>query len=62
MDAIMSFSSLCAANYLFTRALHVLCDIFLMMLHVLFVTLHIRFVGIYHVPRNIAVITVRYHT
>ena len=31
-------------------------------LHVFLVTLHVGFVEIYHVPRNIAVITVRYHT
>ncbi len=36
--------------------------LFLVTPHVLFVTLHVWFVGIYHVPRDIAVITVRYHT
>ena len=31
------------------------------MLHVFLVTLHVGFIGIYHVPRYSAVITVRYH-
>ncbi len=35
---------------------------FFVMLHLPFVKLHIRFVGIDHVPRNIAMIIVRYHT
>ena len=37
-----------------------LCTFFVM-LHVFLVTLHVGFIGIYHVPRYSAVITVRYH-
>ncbi len=40
---------------------HVLLTFFVT-LHLPFVTLQVRFVGIYHVPHDIAIIIVRYHT
>ncbi len=36
--------------------------VFLVTLHVLFVMLYVQFAGIDHVPRDIAVTTVPYHT